>query len=82
MQDDPKMGDDGYPPNSILARPLVHLFNAEPFCAKFRRVLTEKCGLKSNKGQFGKIMEETLDYFRELNPEALETTAGIVSKKK
>lgn len=63
-------------PNSVLVKPLINLFSGEYEGGKYRRKLGEKANDKAFKGQVKQVLMETLDYYREINPEGLETING------
>jgi len=53
---------------NILVKPLINLFHGERGANKWRTVLTQSAALKSNKKQVKKVIMETMQYFKELNP--------------
>jgi hypothetical protein len=56
---------------NVLVKPLIHLFAGEFESAKWRQKLTLEAADKANECKVEKVIIETLEYFKELNPEAL-----------
>jgi hypothetical protein len=52
-----------------LLRPILHLFSKEYEGGKYRKFLTGRALAKENKGKLKKVIEETIDYYKEINPE-------------
>lgn len=63
--------------NNILIRPLIHLFTGEFEGAKFRGQLTSTAADKSNVNQVKKVILQTLEAFKSINPEAMMSRNGV-----
>lgn len=58
-------------------RPLIFLFAGEHEGAKFRHFMTTEAIKKESVGKARKVILDTIEYYRTLHPEALETINGI-----
>ena len=63
-------------PNSVMMKPLTYLFANEYEGGKFRKYMTEKGLDKAYKYNIKKVLLDTMEYYREINPEALYTVNG------
>jgi hypothetical protein len=61
--------------NSILIRPLITFFATEHEGAKYRGFLTSEATRKDRTAK--QVILDTIEYYRGLNPEALETVNGV-----
>jgi hypothetical protein len=52
-------------------RPIIFLFNLEYEGANYRKFLTERALTPENKGRFETVIDETLEYYKGVNPDAL-----------
>jgi len=50
---------------------LISLFAGEHDGSKYRAFLTSEAAKKSNDNQIKKVILDTLEYYKKLNPEAL-----------
>lgn len=62
--------------NGILIRPLINLFNGEYGSGDYRKFITINSADKKNAGQCKKVILETLEYFKTINNESLQTING------
>jgi hypothetical protein len=54
-----------------MVKPLIFLFKDEYKGTEFRKSLNEKAGSKEYKGKIGKVVLDTLEEMKKMNPEAL-----------
>ena len=67
-----------YIPNSLFIKPIINLFSHEYEGGAYRKCLTEKSLDHANyKGKIQKVILDTLDYYREINPESVASRNGI-----
>lgn len=66
-----------YIPNTLLIKPLIHLFNSEYEGGAYRKFLTEAAINKQYKGKIEEVLLDSMEYYRNINPEALVTKNGI-----
>lgn len=61
---------------NVLVKPLIHLFAGEFESGKWRQKLTLLAADKTNECMVEKVILESLEYFKLLNPEALLCKRG------
>ena len=63
-----------YIPNSLFIKPIINLFSHEYEGGAYRKCLTEKSLDHANyRGKIGKVILETLEYYRGINSESVES---------
>ena len=61
---------------NVLVKPIIHLFAGEYKSADWRQRLTVAAADKQNECQVGRVIVETVDFFKALNPEAMQCKHG------
>eukprot|EP00347_Sterkiella_histriomuscorum_P020914 403335975 len=63
-------------PNPLLVKPVINIFSGEYEGGKFRKCLSDNAIKKIYKGKVKEVLLETLEYYKEINPEGVATING------
>ena len=72
------MRDNGFIlPNTVLVKPVIHMFSNEYEGGEYRKFMSDKAIMKDYKGRVKDVLMETMDHYRKINPEAFVVRNGV-----
>ena len=72
-EQDEEMDKGLYIQNSVLVKPLTNFFSGEFDGGAYRKLIGEKSIEKAYKGRVRDVILETMDFYKQRNPQALQT---------
>ena len=66
-----------YIPNSLFVKPIINLFSHEYEGTQYKKALTERSLDKQYKGKIRECIIDTMNYYKTINPESLESRNGV-----
>jgi hypothetical protein len=66
-----------YIPNTLLIKPVIHMFSGEYESGLYRKCLVEAANnLEKYKSKIQNVILDSVDFYRTVNPEAMECRNG------